>query len=142
MIPDGYEPLFRSSPFLDVIGPVYCRKRHSGGWKIGVRVADKHCNGRGTLHGGVLSALADIALGYNAAFGQDAPRALATVSLTIDYTASAYVDDWLELECDLFKQGRSLVYGNAFFWRGGERIARANAIFRIVGSATSARVRG
>lgn len=129
-VAEGFEPLFRSSPYLDLIGPVYCRKRSHGGWKVGMCVAEKHCNGRGTLHGGVISSLADVALGYNAAFIGSVPQALVTINLNVDFTGSAFVDDWLEVHCDVYKQGRSLIYGNAFFLRGDERIGRANAIFR------------
>jgi hypothetical protein len=26
MVPAGFEPLFRTSPFLEALGPVYCRR--------------------------------------------------------------------------------------------------------------------
>ena len=51
--PDGFAPLFRTSPFLDVLGPFYHR-REGRALILGVRIAEKHCNARGTAHGGLL----------------------------------------------------------------------------------------
>ena len=61
--PDGFAPLFRTSPFLDVLGPFYHR-RDGRALILGVRIAEKHCNARGTAHGGLLMTLADIANAY------------------------------------------------------------------------------
>ena len=65
--PEGFEPLFRTGPFLDLIGPFY-NKHQDQELIVGFEVLEKHCNGRGFAHGGVLSSVADIALGYNCAF--------------------------------------------------------------------------
>ncbi len=45
--PDGFTPLFRTSPFLDALGPFYHR-RDGRALVLGVRIAEKHCNARGT----------------------------------------------------------------------------------------------
>ena len=50
--PPGFAPLFRTSPVLDLIGPLYSRGRGAG-LAIGFRVEAKHCNARGTIHGGI-----------------------------------------------------------------------------------------
>ncbi|MEK8081726.1 PaaI family thioesterase [Pseudomonas sp. XK-1] len=62
MIPPGFTPLFRSSPFLDLLGPIH-NQQTDAGLVIGLRAEAKHCNARGLVHGGVLSSLADIAIG-------------------------------------------------------------------------------
>ena len=54
--PPGFGPLFRSSPFLETIGPLFSRG-NGGDMVIGLRAARKHCNARGLVHGGVLSTL-------------------------------------------------------------------------------------
>jgi len=38
-----------------------------------VRIAGKHCNARGTAHGGLLMTRADIALGHDLAYAEDPP---------------------------------------------------------------------
>ena len=64
-IPEGFVPLFRTSPFLDTLGPFFYRRTESS-FVIGLRIANKHANARGSAHGGLLLTLADIALGYTA----------------------------------------------------------------------------
>ena len=93
-IPDTFAPIFRSSPFLELLGPIYSSDTDSG-TKIGFMAKEKHCNARGVVHGGVLTSLADIALGYNAAFGQQPPVPMVTANLTVDYAGSARLDDWM-----------------------------------------------
>src|SRR6185437_3084068 len=70
--PDGFSPLFRTSPFLDAVGPFYYR-RDGERLVIGLRVLEKHANARGAAHGGLLMTLADIALGYNTAYRENPP---------------------------------------------------------------------
>jgi acyl-coenzyme A thioesterase 13 len=127
--PPGFEPLFRSSPFLDLLGPFYYRKTEDGGFVIGVRVALKHTNGRGTAHGGLMATLADIALGYRAAFSQDPPATLTTASLTTDFAGSAKPGDWLEAHVEVQRVGSRLAFANAYLTVESERIVRASAVF-------------
>ncbi|MBZ2189953.1 PaaI family thioesterase [Alcanivorax sp. JB21] len=129
--PDGFTPLFRSSPFTDLIGPLYNMQTASG-LILGLRIEEKHCNARGLMHGGVFSSLADIALGYNAAFSSEPPTPMVTASLTIDYAGSARLGDWIEVETDVQKVGRSMAFANCYFRVDGERVARASAVFNVL----------
>src|SRR2546421_7950267 len=97
--PSGYRPLPRSSPMIDMIGPVYSR----GAGKdlvLGLRAEKKHCNGRGTVHGGALATIADIALGYALSYSTDPPTNAVTANLTLDYAGGAKPGDWLETQVD------------------------------------------
>lgn len=96
---------------------------------IGLRIAAKHGNARGTAHGGLLLTLADIALGYTAAFSQDPPLSLTTANITADFAGGAKLGDWLEAHVDLQKIGSRLVFANAYLVVGSERIARVSAVF-------------
>jgi uncharacterized protein (TIGR00369 family) len=127
-VPPGFTPLFRTSPFLDALGPFFYR-RAGESFVIGLRVADKHANARGTAHGGLLLTLADIALGYTAAFSEDAPLSLTTANLSADFAGSAGVGDWLEAHVDIQKIGHRLVFANAYLVVDGQRIARTSAVF-------------
>jgi len=127
-IPKGFEPIFRSSPYLELIGPIYNKKTQNG-LVIGFKAEKKHCNARDQVHGGVFSSLADIALGYNAAFSGEKPVPFVTVSLTIDYAGSAKLDEWVEIETDLQKVGRKMAFANCYFMVNSKRIARASAVF-------------
>jgi len=130
-VPEGFEPIFRSSPYLDLLGPIYNRKAESG-LVIGLRAEEKHCNAREQVHGGVFSSLADIALGYNAAFSGENPVPLVTASLTIDYAGSAKLGDWIEIETDVQNVGRKMAFANCYFWVNSKRIARASGVFAVI----------
>jgi acyl-coenzyme A thioesterase 13 len=126
--PPGFEPVFRTSPFIDLVGPVYS-KREGRKITIGLRVAEKHCNARGTVHGGLYMTLADIALGYNAVYAGDPPARLTTVSITTDFAGSAKIGDWIEIHVDVQRVGGKLAFANAYVHVGDQRIVRASAVF-------------
>ena len=132
-VPEGFAPLFRTSPVLDLIGPIYCRGAGRD-LALGLRVEHKHCNARGTIHGGILAAVADVALGYTLAFATDPPTALVTANLTLDFAGTAKVGDWLETSVDVQKQGSRLAFANCFIVVAGERIVRASAVFLVSGT--------
>ncbi len=133
-VPPGFEPLFRTSPFLETLGPFFFR-RTPAGFVIGLRVEEKHSNARGTAHGGLLLTLADIALGYTAAFSEEPPLSLTTASLSTDFAGQAKIGDWIEAHVDIQKIGSRLVFANAYLVVGAERIARASAVFARNASA-------
>jgi uncharacterized protein (TIGR00369 family) len=130
-IPHNFEPLFRTSPFLDLLGPFFCRK-DAEGLTIGIRVEEKHTNARGLAHGGLFMALADVALGYNTAFSKNPPLKLVTTTLTTDFAGSAKIGDWLEASVDIQKTGSRLVFANSYISVGEERVVRASASFLVV----------
>lgn len=130
-VPAGFEPLFRTSPFLELIGPIF-NKSTEQGLIIGLEAQQKHCNARNLVHGGVFSSLADIALGYNAAFQGDKITPMVTASLTIDYAGSAKLGDWIEIETDVQKVGGSMAFANCYFRVGERRIVRASGTFSVV----------
>jgi acyl-coenzyme A thioesterase 13 len=130
--PEGFSPLFRTSPVLDMIGPIYYRGKGKA-LVLGLRIEHKHCNARGTIHGGILAALADVALGYTMAFSTEPPTSLVTASLSLDFAGTANVGDWLETNVDIQKQGSRLAFANCFITVDGVRIVRASAVFMVTG---------
>jgi uncharacterized protein (TIGR00369 family) len=133
-LPPGFRPLSRRSPMIDIIGPVYSR----GAGKdlvLGLRAEEKHCNGRGSVHGGALATIADIALGYALSYSTDPPTNAVTANLTLDYAGGAKPGDWLETQVDIQKLGKRLAYANCYISANGERIVRASAVFLVVPAA-------
>ena len=131
-IPREFRPLFRTSPVLDLIGPLYCRGEGAD-LIIGLGVEPKHCNARGTVHGGILATLADVALGYNMAFSSTPPASLVTANLTLDFAGTAKIGDWLEARVDVQKQGSRLSFANCYITVNEQRIVRASAVFLVAG---------
>ena len=135
--PPEFRPLFRTSPVLDLIGPLYCRGEGEN-LVIGLRVAAKHCNARGAVHGGILATLADVALGYTMAFASTPPTSLITASLTLDFAGTAKIGDWLETHVDVQKRGSRLSFANCYINVDQQRIVRASAVFLVGGALDGA----
>ena len=130
--PRDFRPLFRTSPALDLIGPLYCRGEGAD-LVIGLRVENKHCNARGTAHGGMLATLADVALGYAMAFASNPPSNLVTANLTLDFAGTAKIGEWLEAHVDVQKRGSRLSFANCYITVNDQRIVRASAVFLVAG---------
>ena len=134
-VPAGFEKLVKPSPFLTMLGPVYARGTGPS-MVMGFHVLHHHLNRRGILHGGVVASLADAALGYCLAEpGDDAGGAIAmsTASLTVDFIASAGEGDWIKITPEGLRTGSKLAFAQALFHRGDRLVARASAVFAVLG---------
>lgn len=77
----------RRSGFLDLVGPLFVDDTDPRTPAYGLRLGEQHTNSRGGVHGGVLTTLADVALGYGSLAAHGEFLALVTASLTIDTPA-------------------------------------------------------
>jgi len=134
-VPPGYEPHFRKSPVTDPWEPLFVR-RDGSALSLGLRIAPAHCNARGLLHGGVISALADNAMGLACVMQIERSSAL-TVSLSVDFLSVGRVGQWLEVRAVPAKVGRTLAFADARIEAEGEMIAKAAATFRVVEAAAN-----
>lgn len=134
-IPAGFELHNRKSPVTAPWEPLYAQHRDDA-LEIGFHLADAHCNSRGGLHGGVIAALADNAMGLSygvvrrKAYG-DTPGAV-TVSLNVDYIAAAGIGQWISICPRVLRAGRQMGFVEAIVFADGKIIARASATFRAV----------
>ena len=62
--PEGFQPHFRKSPLTDPWEPLYSKVLPDR-VVIGLYVREPHTNSRGMLHGGLIAALADNAMGLS-----------------------------------------------------------------------------
>jgi acyl-coenzyme A thioesterase PaaI-like protein len=135
--PPGFSPHFRQSPLTDPWEPLFSRV-DSDGVAIGVWITRAHCNARDLAHGGLITALADNAMGLSCgqilkARSPDAAKGgLVTVSLSIDFIASAKTGQWLEIAPRVLRAGRTTCFVDALVTANGTLIARASATFRVV----------
>lgn len=129
--PTGFEPHYRKSPLTDPWEPLYSRKT-DGAVVLGLEVTAAHTNSRGFVHGGLISALADNAMGLSCGARLGDGASLVTVNLTLDFLASAQVGQWLEFDTIFVKPGGSLCFAQAFVTADGDPCARANAVFKVV----------
>ena len=129
--PVGFCRHFRQSPLTDPWEPLYSRKA-DGVVAIGFQAAAPHANSRGFLHGGMISALADAAMGLSCSQALEGAPSLVTVSLALDFLASATLGQWVEVTPKLNRLGSTLCFAEAEVTADGAPCAKAHATFRVV----------
>jgi acyl-coenzyme A thioesterase 13 len=123
-----FAPFERSSPFFDLVGPLLWR-RGEDGIQFALSIDTRHLNTRGAAHGGVLAALADVALGYTAALQRDPPARLITASLTIDFAGPVSAGELVVATVDVQRVGSRMAFANCYLSCDERRVARASAVF-------------
>lgn len=129
--PAGFAPHDRKSPLTDPWEPLYSRKAGDT-VVLGVRAGPAHTNSRGFVHGGLISALADNAMGLSCARRLGTTAGLVTVNLNVDFLGVALQGQWLEFDTVFVKPGATLCFAQAFVTADGQPCARANAVFRAL----------
>ena len=142
-IPEGFELFETGSPFNQLVGPYYYRLIDDSA-VFGMRVEKRHCNSGGRLHGSMICAIADIALGNNVGLalskagrerkthGDVMGAPISTVGLSTDFTGSAKEGDWIEVHVDVHKTGNRLVFANAYLSCDISRFARVSGVYNII----------
>jgi len=133
-IPEGFERQTRRSPLTDPWEPIYS-KRTPDAIILGLRLATPHTNARGFVHGGLIAALTDKAMGHSCGHKMGGRNSLVTVSMAIDFISSAQVGQWLAVESEVIRTGATLCFAQCLVTADGLRIARANGTFRVVKQA-------
>jgi uncharacterized protein (TIGR00369 family) len=132
-IPDGFQPHLRKSPLTDPWEPLYA-KRTDKAVILGLRLAKPHTNGRGLIHGGLIASLADNAMGHSCAQVMGGQSSLVTISLAVDFVGTAQIGQWLAVESEVIRTGRTICFAQSLIRADDAVIARANATFRVVPS--------
>jgi uncharacterized protein (TIGR00369 family) len=134
--PDGYLRHTRRSPLTEPWEPLFARETGEA-VQLAVEIREAHCNARGFAHGGLISALADNAMGLSAVRlarqqPEQAQASAVTVTLALDFLDSARVGEWLEVRPSVLKLGRTLAFAECRVVCGERLVARGNASFRMV----------
>ena len=135
IIPDGFELHDRSSPMTRPWEPIFA-KATADRVVLGLEVRPEHTNSRGLVHGGLIAALADNAMGLSlgrmlAAEDRPAGRGAITTSLNIDYLDRAEIGEWLQITTGFVHAGRRSAVTEALVTAGDRVIARSNAHFQF-----------
>ncbi len=113
-VPAGFHELKEAVGFAAANGPWF-EKREAGRAIRGFRPGPQHANALGIVHGGMLAAFLDSAMGTAVWHGLQ--RRSVTLRLSIDYLGPARVGDWLQAEGEVMghdehvAQVRGRLYG-------------------------------
>ena len=113
-IPPGFRELTEASGFAEANGPWFERVERGRVIRC-FKPGPQHANALGIVHGGMLAAFLDSAMGT--AVWHTLERRAVTLRLSIDYLAPGRVGDWLMAEGevvghdDVMAQVRGRLYG-------------------------------
>jgi acyl-coenzyme A thioesterase 13 len=126
--PQGFAPSRRTSPFLDMVGPLY-ETAPGPGYRIAIYLDQRHANMGGKGHGGMSAAMLDILLGRLCALSRTPPQLMVTVSLTTDYLAPAPLGAWLVARGRVDRMGSRLAFASGELFAGETMVARGHGVF-------------
>ncbi|HEY2708089.1 MAG TPA: PaaI family thioesterase [Caulobacteraceae bacterium] len=129
--PVGFSRHYRQSPLTDPWEPLYSRKSDAS-VSLGFLAAAPHANSRGFVHGGMISALADNAMGLSCGQALEGGPSLVTVNLAVDFLGSASLGQWVEITPKVTRAGGTLCFAEATITADGEPCATAHGTFRVV----------
>lgn len=129
--PEGFAKSPSRGKFTIHNGPTY-RASADGDLRMGMWVLDRHCNGMGFLHGGMVSAFSDSALAY--AVYSATQKWSVTIKLTMEFMDIVKEGAWLEAHPEVVTVHEEMVHVRADLIANGSDTpaARANAIFRLL----------
>lgn len=128
-LPEGAEEI----PFVGYnkyIGPLYRLPDEGGLHRFCFRVENRHMNCAGTVHGGMLMSLADIAMSRAARAGTDAQNS-STVSLSCDFVGPGKLADLIEARVRVTRRTRTIVFLSADITSGGRTLLVASGVWKI-----------
>ncbi|MFL1485754.1 PaaI family thioesterase [Marinobacter sp. LN3S78] len=129
-VPAGFSRHDRRSGLTDPWEPLFAATTDRT-FSLGLYADTPHVNSRGFVHGGLLSALADNAMGLSCARQIDNVGGLVTVNLSIDYLGTARKGEWLEIRAEPSRIGQSLCFAEARILSHGTLCATAKAVFKV-----------
>jgi uncharacterized protein (TIGR00369 family) len=113
-VPPGFRELTEATGFAETNGPWF-EKIEDGRIIRGFRPGPRHANALGIVHGGMLAAFLDSAMGTVVMHALR--RRAVTLRLTLDYLGPGRVGDWLQAEAEVMghdeqvAQVRGRLYG-------------------------------
>lgn len=141
-VPSGFRRMLGGAAYTRQLGPLYLRRLEDGHAVLGLRVAPGHLNMQGIAHGGMLTTVADTALGINVALKRGRRAAQVTLTLTTDFLSSAVTGEWLEAWVQVHQLDERLAHAACALRVEDRLVARATTVFslrdRAFGSAPAA----
>lgn len=115
------------SPMLDRLGDLRCHVDDPA--RFGFVVDEPKLNGRGLLHAGAMSTIADVAIGHALVRLAPSGYRAVTTSLQVHFLGPAVEGDWVDVTVTPLRIGARLAAGTARFTAGDKELGFATASF-------------
>ena len=129
IVPPGWV-VVPGKAFNTHVGPFYQREDGDTS-RCGFVTDERHGNKRDVTHGGMIATAFDIALG-NASWAAAEHRRCATIKLAITYVGALRLHEFAEVEVEVIRATRSLVFVRGVMTAGGRLVATAEGVWKIL----------
>lgn len=130
--PEGYVAMQGRGGFSSLNGPYFARASEGATSEQAFFARERHCNGVGIVHGGMLSAFMDGVLA--GAVWRGAQRRAVTIHLSIDFLHMARAGEWVFGEARLTRATRDIAFAEGRAYVGGHDVVRASGVFKLMGT--------
>ncbi len=126
----GWQP-YSDDGFFGLVGPLWTREV-AGTHLYAFKAERKHHNRRGVVHGGMLMAFADRAMGMTCWYA-NGERPQATVQLDIQFVDAVQIGEFVEAKCTVVRRTRALVFMKGDLVVGDRIVATASGVWKTLG---------
>jgi uncharacterized protein (TIGR00369 family) len=128
--PDGYVLAEGRGKFSTHNGPYYVRQGDGALVEQAFFALDRHANGVGIVHGGMLAAFMDGVLA--AAVWKGCQQRAVTIHLSIDYLHMARQGEWVMGEARMTRATRDVAFAEGRAHVGGRDVVRCSGVFKLM----------
>lgn len=129
---EGYERV-EDEAFNSFVADMYAKKGDDGGLLFKFKPEQRHLNGGGVVHGGMLMTFADLVLGH-AVWDATDMAPCTTMSMNCDFVAAGKLGEWIEGSAKITRKTRSVVFVQGELTSGGKTVLAATGIWKILGT--------
>lgn len=127
---EGFVHVLRA-PFVNHVGPILQAVENAPGtMRLGLRVAEVHCNTLGIMHGGMIATVCDSAMAR--ALFTKLQRRTVTLRMALEYLDPIQKNDWLEAEARLTTEDGEVAHTECRIMVDSKMCARATGVFRLL----------
>lgn len=135
--PQGFRLMELWDPFEAWLGPFFERDLPEREARAGRRLAafyvdERHLNGNGVTHGGMLMTFADAVLG-GCAWDANDRRTCVTLSMQSNFLKPARQGDLVICHARVVRRTRSITFVGGSFEVRGEEIFTASSLWKVIG---------
>jgi uncharacterized protein (TIGR00369 family) len=122
--------IVRQNGFGELVGPIW---RH-GDARFGFLVEAQHLNFAEIVHGGMLTTLADQAMGMTA-LRATGNKPHATIELNIQFVGAVRLNEFVEAHCEIVRLTRAIIFVQCKLLVGTRVVANATGVWKIRGES-------
>ena len=131
IVPEGFIKSQGRGDFSTINGPYYHRAEQRDGLTEQAFFAEqRHANGLGLVHGGMLTAFLDGLLA--AAVWRETQTRSVTIHLSVDFLHMARIGEWVMGDARVTRATRDVAFVEGRAYVGGHDVVRASGVFKLM----------